>query len=312
LLALRRDQGSITMLRNVSSDGNLTGMTLSPDGHFLAAATGTGVAIFDIAKLTAGAPSPIVASSDDGPHPGSIYAAFSPDGSLLFVANERSASLSVYDASGLPAGLGKVGRIMVGVAPVGLAISPNGKYLYSTSEVGPQNWPSKCTSEGPPHPEGLLLVIDVAKAASDPAHATLGGASAGCNPVRVALSADGRTLYVTARGDNTLVRFDAAELISDTAHARPARIPVGMSPVGVIAIGNKVIVANSNRFGGGNHESLSVLNASDLISRPFSIPAGSFPRELSVTPDKNTLVVTNFASGDLELIDLRRLEQAVH
>lgn len=258
-----------------------------------------------------GAGRPIVASSNGGPHADSIYVAFTADRHLLLVANERSASLSVYDTSDLPAHFKVIGRVGVGAAPVGLAISPDGKYLYSTSEVGPGSWPPKCTSEGPPHPEGMLLVIDIAKAGSDRAHSVLGGVPAGCNPVRVVLSPDGGTLYVTARGDNELESFEAAALITNPVYARPARIPVGVSPVGVIAVGNKVIVADSDRFGGSNNGALSVLNAADLLARWSSIPAGGFPRELSVTPDQHTLLVTNFATGDLELIDLRRLEQAM-
>ena len=310
LLVMGRDNGAIAPLHSIPIRGGLTGMALSPDGHFLAAASGSGVMIFDTAKLVAGGGDPQVASSDDGPNAGSIYAAFTPDQHLLFVANEGSASLSVYDVSGLPGSLKKIGQVPVGVAPVGLAISSDGKYLYSTSEIGPRAWPSKCTTEGPLHPEGLLAVIDITKAGADPSHALASGVPAGCNPVRTVLSADGATLYVTARGDNMLLAFDTAKLPNDSAHARLAGVTVGSAPVGVIAIKSKVIVTNSNRFAGGDNQTLSVLNAADLSSRPSSIPAGGFPRELAVTPDGNTMLVTNFMSGDLELVDLRRLDQA--
>jgi DNA-binding beta-propeller fold protein YncE len=310
LLVMGRDNGAIAPLHIVPVRSGLAGMALSPDGRFLAAATSSGVTIFDTAKLIAGASDPQVASSEDGPHAASVYAIFAPDQHLLFIANEGSASLSVYDVSGLPGHLKEIGRIPVGVAPVGFAISIDGKYLYSTSEIGPRDWPSTCTTEGPLHPQGLLAVIDIAKAGADPSHAMVAGVPAGCSPVRTVRSADGATLYVTARGDNMLLAFDTAKLLGDSAHARMTSATVGSAPVGVIAIKDKVIVTNSNRFAGGDNQTLSVLNATDLSSRPSSIPAGGFPRELAVTPDGNTLLVTNFTSGDLELVDLRRLDQA--
>lgn len=93
LLVMSRVRGSITLLRRLFITGILTGMALSPDGRFLAAATYTGVTIFDVGKLIGRAGRPIVASSNDGPHAGSIYVAFTADRRLLFVANERSASL---------------------------------------------------------------------------------------------------------------------------------------------------------------------------------------------------------------------------
>jgi len=298
-----------TPAREVAVEGEVTGMNLSPDSRFLAAATGSGVAVFDTARLTDGAGDALLTASDDGAHAGSIYTAFTPDGHFLFAANERSASLSVYDARGLPQSLKHIGQIAVGRAPVGLTFSPDGKYLYSTSQVGPETWPLRCTREGPRHPEGLLAVIDVAKATSDPAHAVLAGVAAGCNPVRVAL-APGGTLFVTARGDDALEAFDAQKLLIDAPHAQLAKVRVGSSPVGVIAAGGKIVVTNSDRFGGGDHQTLSVLEPANLAAPQASIPAGGFPRELSVTADGALLLATNFASRDIELIDLARLDAA--
>ncbi|MCG6955955.1 MAG: hypothetical protein LJF04_08180 [Gemmatimonadetes bacterium] len=37
-----------------------------------------------------------------------------------------------------------------------------------------------------------------------------------------------------------------------------------------------------------------------------SIPAGAFPRELRLTADGRTLLVTNYASRTLEVVDLER------
>lgn len=301
IAVLTRNDGQVQLAHEVAVPGLVTGMALSPDGRTLAAANGAGVLLFDAARLAAGDEKALVASADDGPQAASIYAAFSPDGHFLFVANERSASLTLYDLGG--GALKAIGPVPTGGAPVGLVFSADGKRLYSTSEVGPRGWDAKCTSEGPPHPEGLLLMFDVAKAAADPRSAMVGGVPAGCNAVRVALSPDGATAYVTARGANALLAFDAARL------ALKATVAVGKSPVGVAAAGDKVFVTNSDRFGGGGNQSVSVLGAANLSGPQGSIPAGGFPRELKVTADGKTLLVTNYASGSLELADLARLPE---
>jgi hypothetical protein len=60
-----------------------------------------------------------------------------------------------------------------------------------------------------------------------------------------------------------------------------------------------------------------VLDASKIASGSGAvmgtIPAGAFPRELRVTADGRTLLLTNFASRSLQVVDLARLplEKAV-
>jgi DNA-binding beta-propeller fold protein YncE len=90
---------------------------------------------------------------------------------------------------------------------------------------------------------------------------------------------------------------------------------VGTAPVGVGVIedGRKVVVTNSNRFVGGadDRQTLVVINASKVVAGAAAIlgtiPAGGFPREIRLTPDKVTLLLTNFTSRTLELINLQRL-----
>lgn len=306
LVVLKRDNGVVTVGEPLDVDGLLTGLALSPDGRFLAAANGTGVLLFDVAALGGGA-TPLVTLSD-GDHAGTIYPIFSPNGHLLVAANERSQSLSVYDVSTLPAAPGFLGKLQTGGAPVGLAFSPDGALLYSTSENGPPTWVATCKSEGHPHSQGILLVFDFAKVTANAKPAMLAGVEAGCNAVRVALSPDGGTAYVTARGDNAVAIFNTAALLHGPATVKAVK--VGISPVGVAAAGGRVFVTNSDRFGGNANQSVSVLDADHPDMAVHSIPAGGFPRELKVTADGNTLLVTNFTSGSLELVDLKRLDQA--
>jgi DNA-binding beta-propeller fold protein YncE len=104
--------------------------------------------------------------------------------------------------------------------------------------------------------------------------------------------------------------FDTARLLGDPGHALSAQVAVGTAPVGVAAVKDKVFVTNSNRFGGGDAQSVSVLEAANLAAPAAAIPAGGFPRELKLTADGNTLLVTNYTSGTLELVDMARLAEA--
>jgi DNA-binding beta-propeller fold protein YncE len=75
-------------------------------------------------------------------------------------------------------------------------------------------------------------VISVAEAERDPARAVRATVPAGCSPVRVVVSADGRTVWVTARESDDLLAFSAGSLLNDPSHALLAVVPVGEAPVG--------------------------------------------------------------------------------
>jgi DNA-binding beta-propeller fold protein YncE len=311
IAVFKRASGKLTLLQNIAVPRTPGGMTLNRDGKWLVAADQQGVMVFDTARLISGDGTPIVSASDNSGRPaGSIYAAISPDDKLLFVSDENNASLTVYDFAALRGGsTSAIGRVSVGFAPVGLVFSGDGRTLYSTSEVA-KSGPKTCPPEGGaprPTPQGELTVVDVTKAATDPAGAVLARIPAGCDPVRVALASNGR-LFVTIRGDNAVQVFDTSKLSGASAGAMIAKVAVGDSPVGVTAAGDRVFVANSNRFAppGRKGEWLSVLDAR-TNEVDGAVPAGLFPRELKVTPDGKTLLVTNFNSKSLELVDLARL-----
>jgi DNA-binding beta-propeller fold protein YncE len=109
--------------------------------------------------------------------------------------------------------------------------------------------------------------------------------------------------------------FDTAKLIGDLQHALIGRVPVGVAPVGVVVVdgGSKVLTANSNRFAGGadDHSTLTVIDARNVAAGAGAVlgtvAAGAFPREMRVTADGKTLLVTNFASKSLEMIDVSRM-----
>lgn len=315
---LHRDAGQYQLKRTVPVQGGGTGVAMTHDGKLLFLASDPGVTVLDTAKLISGQGDPVVGTFTDGVGPGCIYVNVTCDDKTLFVSNEGGGSITVidldrarsngYDAKAI------IGNIPVGQAPIALTFSPDDHWLYTTSE-GPRpewNWPASEKPEGADAPAGVQVppgavqVIDVAKARTDPANAVVAKAPAGGSPVRMTISPDGKTIFVTARGNNALLEFDTAKLLTDPDHARLAAVPVGSSPVPVALIqdGKTLVVGNSNRFGNDadKPQTLSVIDVSKMAVIG-SIPAGAFPREMCVTADGRTLLVSNFGSNSLEIID---------
>jgi hypothetical protein len=139
-----------------------------------------------------------------------------------------------------------VGTIPVGIAPVGLAVSPDGRWLYATSEVAAGG----SASGG----QGTLSVISLDRAETDPAGSVVSTVDAGCSPVRVVTSADGGVVWVTARESDRLLGFAAARLRTDPAGSLIASVEVGEAPVGLALAdgGTRIVVADSNRFDAPN------------------------------------------------------------
>jgi DNA-binding beta-propeller fold protein YncE len=321
IAVLKRSDGLMSAERAVKLDAAPSGMALTHDGTLLIAASGDGVTFLDTARMGPD-DNPVLGHLDDGGR-NAIYVAVTPDDRFVFVSDERSATLTAIDLTkARSSGFGSdaiVGQIPVGRAPVGLAFSPDGHVLYSTSEVAPpSDWPGGCKPEGRggEHHQGAIIAVDVLRAESDPAGSVLRRIPGGCNPVRVALSPAGDRLYATARDSNALLVFDTAKLLSGAMDSLIASITVGASPVGVLATGDgtKIIVTNSDRFsssGRSENQTLCVVDAAKVSAGADAVlgtvEVGGFPRELRLTADGKTLLVTNFGTNSLSLIDLARL-----
>ena len=324
---LRRSGGTMSVVRAVPLKSSGTGAVLTHDGRTLVVAAGARVAFLDAARLISGAGDPVLGYLDVGEGAAAIYVNVTRDDETLFVALERAASILVVDMAKIRARMftdaAVVGRIPVGQGPVAVTLSNDGKYLYTTSQTAPPlwKWPVECKPEGrdpakaqPEYAKGAVVVVDVARARTDPAKSVVARVPVGCNPVRLVTSPDGGTAWITTRGDHAIVAVDTGRLLRDPAQAIAARIPVGTAPVGIAVVdgGRRVIATNSNRFAGdaNDRQSLNVVDVSrGAANAAFLglVPAGAFPRELCVSPDGRTLFVGNFASKTLQVIDLARL-----
>ncbi len=298
------------------------GMALSNDGHLLVVAGGRFVRFLDVDRLVSRSAAPLLGSIRDAGAPGSVYVAVSSDDRTVFVSNEAASTVTVIDLqSARQTGFGQtavIGSIPTGRAPVGLALSRDGRYLFVTSEVwhGRSGWPVNCrTQQGHLRHEeaGAVEIVDVARARHRPVEAVIGRAPAGCSPVRAVLSPDGTRLYVSARASNAVLVFDEELLVSDPARALLSTVPVGTAPVGIEVMdrGRRIVVANSSRFGGSGGENLTVVDAAKVEQGRAAvlgtIPAGKFPRELHAMPDGQALLLTDYGSDRIELIPITRL-----
>lgn len=125
---------STLSVSSLALSGALNGCALDASGRYLyVSATGGAVWKVDVPTLS------VVATTNQGGQPQDVVVA--PNGSQVYVANEFG-WIDVLDASTLVS----TRRILMIVgAPFGLAVTPDGKYLYVTSSI-----------------EGSLDIIDVA------------------------------------------------------------------------------------------------------------------------------------------------------
>lgn len=325
---LRRSAGKISVERVFPVEAGPTGVVMTHDGKLLIVADDEYVTFIDVQRMILADGDPIVGFVRDGRFSGSVYANVTGDDKFLFVSDEAAGSITVinlekarsqgFDSNSI------VGKIPVGEAPIALTFSPDEKFLYTTSELARKdyNWPAECKPEGQDpasakveYPAGAIIVVDVAKAKSDPANSVVAKVPAGCSPVRMAISPGGDYVYVTARNSNAVLAFSTAKLVSDPAHAQVGKVPVGSAPVPIAVThdGKKVLVGNSNRFAAGENDkqNVTVIDAAKVSSGEAAIlgviPAQGFPREFGHSPDGRTLFLANYTSNSLEIIDTDRL-----
>jgi DNA-binding beta-propeller fold protein YncE len=343
IVVLREDGGKFETVRFAPMGRTPNGLVLTHDGSMLIAAADDYVVFFDVQCLITGAEAPAFQWVFRAHKAGSICVNVTDDDKTLFVTDEWLKTITVIDLDRIRA-LGRdsavnlkraddrdgartavIGHIPVGLSPVAMVFSNDQRWLFTTSEVAAPdwNWPRTLEPEqkkpgAEKVPEGAVVVIDVAKARTNPEGCIVARAPSGGSPVRLALSPDGKLLYVSARASNAVRVFDTDSLIRDLGHAKSSTIRVGESPVPIVLVanGSYALVGNSKRFSSDSAQdsTLTVVSTSRVGSGTDpvvgTLPCGGFPRNFCLAPDGTTLFLTNYLSQSLQVIDVSRIASA--
>jgi serine/threonine protein kinase len=289
------------------------GGALTRDGKYLLVANGTGIEVVSVANAEAGAPSILVGTLTVPHIHGNALAVevvLSRQNKFVFVTLKSRDIMAVFNlkkalTTGAFGSSSYVGSVRLFSSPVGMALSPNGKWLYVTSYS---------TSNAIGTGQGVLSVLNVAKAETNPAASVVAHTGAGCAPARVITSADGSTVWVTVRSSNALLAFSASLLRSHPNHALIAKVLVGQTPIGEILVngGKRIVVADTDVLTTGpTAHNLAVVNVADaLAGKPALlgfIHSGLLPREFAVVPGGRYLIVADNGSKQVQVVDLSKL-----
>jgi DNA-binding beta-propeller fold protein YncE/tRNA A-37 threonylcarbamoyl transferase component Bud32 len=284
------------------------GEAFTHNRQYLLVAGGSGMTVFRVRDLEAGLTTPVGSLTSPGGKL-ALQVVPSPDDKFAFVALQNSGNVAVFNLhKALTSGFGPadfVGMIPMRSDPTGMAASPDGRYLYVVSGLAGTALQSGM---------GTLAVVDMHKAETSPGASVVQVDNAGCGPARVLASPDGKYVWVTSGGGNTLEAFSAPKLLSDPKHALVAKIRVGQIPLGLVLVSNgtRMVVADSNRdsVGGATADLMVVDVDKALAGKPAlvgTVRSGLAPRQFALEPNGKTLLVTNTGSGQVEAVNVGQL-----
>jgi YVTN family beta-propeller protein len=240
-----------------------------------------------------------------GPH----GLAMTPDGRKVYVGSDQLSTVSVLDT----ATDGLLAQIEVGLYPYGLSVSPDGRQLLvsvwganevviidtttdritgrvpiakpDTSAISPDGRTAYVGSMSLDDP--ALAIVDLAKPAK------IGTVALSHLPRALAFSPDGKRLYFTVDGTDTVQVLDPGR------NKVVAVVPVGASPHSpmLAASGHSTLVVSQAR------NELEIL---DPLQNTVSgtVAVGRLPHGIATSADERTVYVTNEGSGDVSVIDL--------
>jgi DNA-binding beta-propeller fold protein YncE len=287
----------------IPAHGANKGEAITTDGRYLLVASGSGAYVISVPEAEAGEGSAVLGTLTSPHGAEAAEVTISRGNGFAFVTLQGSAEVAVFNLKkSLTHGLGQsgfVGSVPVGQDPVGIAQSPDGKWLYVAQE-GTQTPPA----------QGKLYVLNEQRAETSPGTAVQASANAGCGPARVIVSSNGDDIWVTDRQSNALVAFSADKLLTKPADSLIARVNVGQNPIGATFIrdGTQIMVANANLSNFPGEYTLTVVSTQGALQGGSGavlgvLPSsGQNPREFGLEPG-GTLLVSQTGSGKLQVID---------
>jgi DNA-binding beta-propeller fold protein YncE len=298
--------GSLTpsQVLSIPAAGANKSAAITHDGKYLLAAAGSGAYVINVAEAEGGNTNAVLGTLTSPGGQGAVEVSISPDDRFAFVTLQYSGEMAVFNLqTSLAHGFGQsglVGMVKFGsqTQPVGIAQSPNGKWLYVATE----------------DPGGKLYVLSMSRTEQNPKHAVQTTAAAGCGPARILVSADGKDVWVTDRDSNALVAFSADKLLTKPSRSLIARVNLGQNPIGMTFVkgGKEIMIADSNLNFAPGADNLALVSTQQALQGSQGallgyIPTGKVPRELQLEPGGKTVLVTNQRSGQLQAVDVGSL-----
>jgi DNA-binding beta-propeller fold protein YncE len=218
---------------------------------------------------------------------GAFYGAvFSPDGRTLYVSGGNTDTLFIYAWEEGTATLANKFELAkaktadgIGTSyPAGLAVAPNGKFVYVAENVGDH-----------------LAVVDAATGEVVQRFPTAH------YPYGVIISGDGH-LFVSAWGGTTISEF---RVLAEGTLAYLGRIEVGRHPSALAASGSRVYVA----LAGSDRVATVDTHSSKVIgylhdSAPGAPPEGSTPNALAISADQKRVFIAEADNNAVAVFDL--------
>jgi serine/threonine-protein kinase len=296
-----------------SSPGVATNAVLTPDGSHLLVASSNGIDVFSTAAAEAQNSSAYVGTltvPGIAPRYGrAIDVAVTPDGKWAFVSLGFADEVGVFDlgtalrTNNFTSSSLFVGSLSIGANPTGLTMSSDGSTLYATAWI----------TASPPVP-GVLAVIDVAKA-TNPTQmksAVVSKVTTGCQPARIAISRDNKTVWVTTEQSNYVLGYSASMLRNKPGKSLIAKVKVGKNPIAIALLsGQRMLVADSGDTAGPPND-LAVINSALALARKPGALLGLIrahvdPHEIAVNPAGTIAYVTNRLSDEIQVVNLSKI-----
>lgn len=279
------------------------GLVMNPTGAFLYTSdhSGTvGVLAFDTVYETVAVGSLAVrtnlpvGSSPDG-------VAVSPNGDYLYVTNYGSNTISAFaggadgNIASTPVSCSACSNTSYFSAPTGVAVSPNGKYVYVANSAS--------------------NTVSAFTIGSGGALSFTGSYNTGASPERIAISPDGNYLYVT----NTYNSVDSVSgfiigsngTLSEVSGSacRPSSasncFATGSDPFGIVVGHNSSVlyVANSGSSGAHGISAFSI-GSGGVLTSDGTYATGSQPHGIAIAPSGDSLYVTNYGSNSVSAFSI--------